>query len=82
MRAEHTAFDQSITLPAIAHIIIDQQLLHYVVIHKISKDKIIIADPGKGLVTYQKDDFFKIWTGILILLAPTETYKNRPRQVI
>ncbi|KIN51544.1 hypothetical protein B4146_4314 [Bacillus subtilis] len=77
VRAEHTAFDQSITLPAIAHIIIDQQLLHYVVIHKISKDKIIIADPGKGLVTYQKDDFFKIWTGILILLAPTETYKKQ-----
>ncbi|CAI6328605.1 Lipid A export ATP-binding/permease protein MsbA [Bacillus subtilis] len=77
VRAEHTAFDQSFTLPAIAHIIIDQQLLHYVVIHKISKDKIIIADPGKGIVTYQKDDFFKIWTGILILLAPTETYKKQ-----
>ncbi|UBM45811.1 peptidase domain-containing ABC transporter [Bacillus velezensis] len=77
VRAEHAAFDQSITLPAIAHIVIDQQLLHYVVIHKISKEKIIIADPGKGLIKYKKDDFLKIWTGILILLTPTEAYEKQ-----
>lgn len=77
VRAEHAAFDQSITLPAIAHIVIDQQLLHYVVIHKISKEKIIIAEPGKGLIKYKKDDFLKIWTGILILLTPTEAYEKQ-----
>ena len=58
-------------LPAIAHVIIDGSLLHYVVIHKISKTEILIADPAKGMVKYTPEDFFKIWTGVLILMVPS-----------
>lgn len=62
--------------PAIAHIIIDGSLLHYVVIHKTTKDEITVADPSKGIVKYKPEDFNKIWTGILILMVPTPTFEK------
>lgn len=65
-----------IPLPAIAHVIIDQKLMHYVVIHKISKEEIIIADPAKGIVKYKPEEFFKIWTGILIIMTPTTKFQK------
>lgn len=63
-------------LPAIAHVIIDGRLLHYVVIHKITKKELIIADPAKGIVRYTPKEFFKIWTGVLILMVPTVQFKK------
>lgn len=63
-------------LPAIAHVVVDQKLLHYVVIHKITEKEILVADPGKGIVKYEPQDFFKIWTGILILMTPTAQFKK------
>lgn len=63
-------------LPAIAHVIVDGKLLHYVVIHKISKKELIIADPGEGIVKYTPEEFFKIWTGILIIIVPTVQFKK------
>lgn len=70
------AFFSEFPLPAIAHVVIDGKLLHYVVIHKITKKEVIIADPGKGIVKYSPEDFFKIWTGVLILLVPNNTFKK------
>lgn len=72
---DYTALKE-IPLPAIAHVVMDGGLLHYVVIHKVRKDKIYVADPGKGLVTYGIDDFCKIWTGILILMSPRVDFKK------
>lgn len=43
-------------LPAIAHVVKDK-LLHYVVIHEINKNGLLIADPGEGIVRYNRDDF-------------------------
>ena len=65
-----------IPLPAIAHVVIDNTMLHYVVIHKISEKEIIVADPGKGIVKYKPSDFFNIWTGVLIILTPTSDFKK------
>lgn len=62
--------------PAIAHVIVDGSLLHYVVIHRVSKDEITIADPAKGIVKYKPEDFNKIWTGVLILMVPAPTFEK------
>lgn len=51
-------------------------LLHYVVIHKITEKEVIVADPGKGIVKYTPEEFFKLWTGILILLVPSPKFKK------
>ncbi|MBN2981906.1 MULTISPECIES: peptidase domain-containing ABC transporter [Cohnella] len=76
VKGDKEAFFSDFPLPAIAHVVIDQSLLHYVVIHKISKKQVIVADPAKGIVKYPPDDFFKIWTGVLILMVPTPQFKK------
>jgi ATP-binding cassette subfamily B protein len=62
-----------IPLPAIAHVVIKQQLHHYVVIYSVTKDKIEVMDPAFGkMVTYTFEEFQKIWSGVLILFAPND----------
>ena len=81
------AFFSEFPLPCIAHVIVDGQLLHYVVIHKITKKQVIIADPGVGIVKLKPEEFFgevheegKVpkyqWSGVLILLVKNETFKK------
>ena len=55
-----------IPLPAIAHVIVNKSFQHYVVIHKITKKYILVADPAKGIVKYKPEEFFPIWTGIIL----------------
>ncbi|MBA3706520.1 MAG: peptidase domain-containing ABC transporter, partial [Bacteroidetes bacterium] len=62
-------------LPCIAH----WNQNHFVVIYKIKKDNIFIADPGHGLLKYTKEEFLKSWKsdvteGILLLLEPTPEF--------
>lgn len=62
-----------IPLPAIAHVVVQQQLHHYVVIYSVTKDKIEVMDPAFGkMETYTFEDFQKIWSGVLILFAPND----------
>ena len=61
--------------PAIAHIIVKEKLLHYVVIYEVTKEFIKIMDPGNGKIhkkTYK--EFLKEWTGVLVLLLPKEEF--------
>lgn len=61
--------------PAIAHVTVDGGRLHYVVIHEVKDDTVIIADPGKGIVKYKLNEFFKIWDGVLVAFMPTKDFK-------
>lgn len=62
--------------PAIAHVIIKEQLHHYVVIYEVTKKHIKIMDPGDGKIHYKShEEFLKEWTGVLILLLPKEEFK-------
>lgn len=72
VEADKTALTSKLPLPAIAHVAIDDSLLHYVTITKIKGDTVVVSDPAKGIVKYKKEDFIKIWTNILILIAPTK----------
>lgn len=76
VKGNQEAFFSDFPLPAIAHVVVDGSLLHYVVIHKITNKKIVIADPGKGIVKKSPEEFFKEWTGILILLVPAQTFQK------
>ncbi|MFT8352523.1 peptidase domain-containing ABC transporter [Clostridium saccharoperbutylacetonicum] len=62
--------------PLIAHVIIEDVLLHFVVVHKITKKYILVADPGKGMIKYKPEEFFKIWSDILIFLIPTAKFEK------
>lgn len=64
-----------IQLPAIAHIIVNGQLQHYVVIYRINKQKISVMDPAVGKLIIKKlSEFKEEWTGVLVLLAPNDNF--------
>ncbi len=68
---------KDIPLPAIAHMLIDGKLFHYVVIYKVSRGKIRLMDPATGrMMTRGLENFLKEWTGILILLAPADDFEK------
>ena len=72
---------QEAPLPCIAH----WKQRHFVVVYKIKKDKVYVADPAFGLVTYSKKEFLDGWIstktngneeGILLLLEPTPDFQK------
>ncbi|MDC0706646.1 MULTISPECIES: peptidase domain-containing ABC transporter [Priestia] len=72
-----TLFDKKIMFPAIANVTIESSygnLLHYVVIHEVNENYIIIADPAEGIQKYTHEKFYEIWNHILILMIPTESF--------
>lgn len=68
--------------PAIAHLILENQLQHYVVIYKVTKTKVKIMDPGIGKeITLSLNNFIKQWTGVLVILLPNESFTSRNEKV-
>lgn len=66
-----------VPLPCIAH----WKHNHFVVIHKFKNNKVFVADPAHGLLTYTKEGFLKGWRkkekgdeGVLLLLEPTPQF--------
>lgn len=64
-------------LPAIAHIHTKEGLGHFVVLHQVKKNAVVVADPARGVVTMPAKEFKTAWTGYLILLAPEPTGPRR-----
>lgn len=65
-----------IPLPAIAHVVMENGLQHFVVLYRISQKLATVADPAKGLSTMPVELFMKEWTGVLILLAPGPKFER------
>ncbi len=63
--------------PFIAHVLLKNQLQHFVVVYKVSEKKITVMDPGLGdMVHYSQEELLKIWTGNLILLLPDDSFST------
>lgn len=63
--------------PTIAHIIVKEQLQHFVVIYQVTDDYITYMDPSDGKMHKKtNDEFQKEWTGILVLMEPEELFKK------
>lgn len=71
--------------PAILHIVVKKVLHHYVVFYGITKKHVLIMDPADGKL-YKKShkEFQDEWTGIILLLVPSEEFKkgNKTESVI
>ena len=59
-------------LPAIAHLNLKKGYSHYVVIEKVTKDKIILMDPAKGRVVKFLWEFQKEWSGVVLIFYPKQ----------
>lgn len=77
IRVDKESFVSKYTLPAIAHLITDEGLSHFVVIHKVTKTKVTILDPAKGVVKETIDSFFEKFDGILLLLLPNNEFNRK-----
>jgi ATP-binding cassette subfamily B protein len=54
--------------PFIAHVIRDGGG-HFVVVHKVGRKRVVVADPAEGLSKKPLEDFLRAWTGRALLLA-------------
>jgi ABC-type bacteriocin/lantibiotic exporter with double-glycine peptidase domain len=62
--------------PTIAHVVVKGTLHHYVVLYEVTKKSITLMDPSDGRLHKQTYDQFKqVWTGVLVLLLPDETFQ-------
>lgn len=74
VRGEMQSLSQ-IPKPAIAHVVVKEVLHHYVVIYEVTVKHIQVMDPGDGLLhQYSFEEFRKIWSGVLLLLWPGNTF--------
>lgn len=72
---------KEIPKPAIAHVVVKEQLQHFVVIYKVTKKHIVVMDPGDGRLHKKTHEAFqKEWTGVLILLLPCKTFEKGNRK--
>lgn len=70
-------FLHEVQFPAIAHMLLQGSLYHFVVIYKVSKRKVLIMDPAQGsFISRDRKEFEKEWTGVLLLLAPGEDFEK------
>ncbi len=61
---------------------------HFVVVYKVTRDKVYVSDPAIGLVKYPKKEFITHWInkkadektseGIILLLEPSGEFYNQP----
>lgn len=60
----------TIPLPAICHVKNREGLGHYVVVHRVTPDRVVVADPAFGIERRPKDEFSASWTGYALVLEP------------
>ena len=75
VKATEKIFVPNFPVPFVAHINFKEGFSHFVVVYKISLKKIFIADPAGIKKTYKIEDFLKIWTGYIVMIAPTPDFK-------
>lgn len=74
---------EEIPLPCIVH----WRKTHFIVVYRVTKDKVYVSDPAIGLITYSKSEFVGGWLahireqqqwnkGVLIALEPTEKFNG------
>ena len=79
--AGQTTFDKILEIksPFVAHWNYD----HFIVVYKVKKNKVYVADPTGGRISYTKDEFLKYWatediesqpSGVVLLLEPTNDF--------
>ncbi|MCL1995870.1 MAG: peptidase domain-containing ABC transporter [Defluviitaleaceae bacterium] len=85
VKGDKEAFFSPFPLPCIAHVVVKGNLMHYVVVHKITQKQIIISDPGVGIVKLTPAEFFGEtgediptyrWSGVLIFVVPGTTFQK------
>lgn len=77
-------FDESkLSFPCIAHVYQEDGMGHFIVLYKIKRNELIIADPAVGIIKIDRKKFFEsifseaspyIWTGVITTLKPNDRF--------
>lgn len=71
-----------VPVPAIAHVVLRNQLQHYIVIYRADKEGVKVMDPGRGTMeVIPKEEFTAMSTGIFVLLAPERDFRPGDEKV-
>ncbi|MBA4322673.1 MAG: ABC transporter ATP-binding protein, partial [Odoribacter sp.] len=77
---------ENVPLPCIVH----WRQKHFVVVWKIKKDKIYVADPALGLIDFSREEFIKNWSGtiaegepvgLVLIMEPTPSFYENEDEV-
>ena len=74
VRVTRETFEEKFTLPVIVRVLTKEGLSHFVVVHKIFKNKFLVADPARGLRKIPKNEFFEDFDGFAVFCAPTNAF--------
>ncbi len=61
---------ENLILPVIVHVHYTNGLDHFMCLYHMSQNEVILMDPAKGKVKMSTDDFWQIFTGVVIELSP------------
>ena len=87
LKASFAVLEKQIQLPCIAH----WKQNHFVVIYKISKKHVYIADPEQGKQKLSRQEFLNFWVsgkeqgedfGVLIVLEPTTVFYEKDNEML
>ena len=82
VRAEEEALRTEAEFPAVAHVIVNKRLHHFVVVYKVTDKYIQVMDPGTGRMEKRSwEQWREEWTGVLLLIAPAEDFESGNRRV-
>lgn len=76
VRVDKEGFLSKYTLPAIANVITKEGMTHFVVVFKITKKYVVIGDPAKDLMRVEIDEFYKTFTGAMLILKPNNSFET------
>jgi ATP-binding cassette, subfamily B, bacterial len=78
---------ENVPLPCIVH----WRQKHFVVVYKITRSKVFVADPALGLTTYSYEEFIKNWSGtivggqpvgLVLIMEPTPSFYEIEDEVV
>lgn len=73
--------EKNLPLPLIAHIIVENKYMHYVVVYGLRENTLLIFDPAKGKLKKTIMEFSNEWTGVLLLPTPKDDYHPSKEKV-
>ncbi|NBD18555.1 MAG: ATP-binding cassette domain-containing protein [Cyanobacteria bacterium] len=53
---------------------------HYVVVYRVNRNRVLIADPARGKQRLSRKQFLESWTGYALLLEPTTDLEEFPEE--
>jgi len=77
VKACYEALYTIVPQPSIAHLVLKDELHHFVVVYKATEKQVTYMDPADGYIHKRKsEEFEKEWSGVLIMLEPEITFKK------